>query len=278
MEIILGISLIETTRSHDIAIALTRQFGSLGVAYTAWRNKSFFSLVCQHAWQSDRLDDIKQQYAQFDGVVIHYRDKRYPRDLIDLANPPFLLFCRGNAALLNASLISCVGSRDHSEYSGDVLRSLMPAFITKRLTVVSGLARGVDTLAHENTLASGLATVAVIAGGVDNHSTLLGERIVRGGLLVSEDPLGFRPTKASFVLRNRLIAALSPLLVLVESHGSPGSLHTLRFAQQLGRAIVTFDRAKSDPFYKGVSQVQSIGGHVLAQPHHIRALLDRYYG
>jgi DNA processing protein len=157
---------------------------------------------------------------------------------------PFGLWLRGGGSLreLTRRCVAIVGARRSTPYGEHVASGLAFDAASRAFTVVSGGAYGIDAAAHRAALSSGAATLAVLAGGVDNlypagNSTLLGEVAVHG-LLVSEAPPGCVPSRSRFLVRNRLIAALSQGTVVVEAALRSGALNTARWALDLGRGVM----------------------------------------
>ncbi len=177
-------------------------------------------------------------------------DRTWPSGLDDLdhveslhgaTGAPLGLWTRGvgNLAELSASSVAVVGARDCTPYGAEAASEIAADAAAAGVTVVSGAAFGIDASAHRGALAMGRATVAVLAcdAGTDYpraHAALL-SRIAEGGMIVSEQPPGQVPTKARFLSRNRLIAALAGGTVVVEARRRSGSLNTLHWADRLGR-------------------------------------------
>lgn len=170
----------------------------------------------------------------------------WPTQLDDLGDAaPLLLTVRGSAHLRMSALraVSIVGARASTQY-GDLVAGELAAGLAERgWTVFSGGAFGIDAAAHRGALAVGGTTVAVLAGGVDvayprAHETLFARILGDGGLLVAESPAGSAPHRARFLVRNRLIAALTRGTVVVEAALRSGSLSTARHARDLGRVVM----------------------------------------
>ncbi|SIS85576.1 DNA-processing protein DprA [Phaeovulum vinaykumarii] len=167
-------------------------------------------------------------------------DPLYPQNLAMLADAPPVLWALGNPALLAGPAVAVVGARAASSLGLRMARLLGRELGEAGLRVVSGLARGIDTAAHEASLPTG--TIAVMAGGVDvvyppeNHA--LFQRLREIGLILSEQPWGLRPTAAHFPRRNRIVAGLSAGVVVVEAAPRSGSLITARLAAEQGREVM----------------------------------------
>lgn len=169
-------------------------------------------------------------------------DPEFPDRLLDLSDVPPVIWMRGDPALLELPAVAIVGTRAASAYGIEVAESLGRGLAAAGLTVVSGMALGVDGAAHRGALTAGRGgTVAVLASGPDvvyprRHARLY-DRIVETGLVVSELPPGVRPFRWSFPARNRIMAALAELTVVVEAAEKSGSLITAAFAADLGRGV-----------------------------------------
>jgi DNA processing protein len=173
-------------------------------------------------------------------VLVPY-DRAYPRRLSELHLPPPVLFARGDTALLRDPAVAVVGSRSKSEYGASTTRLLAAGLARAGLVVISGLARGIDRIAHEAALEAGGRTIAVLGCGVDvqyppEHGALQ-ELIARDGLLISEFLPGEPPLAHNFPKRNRIIAALALGVLIVEAGRSSGALITARDALDLGRHV-----------------------------------------
>jgi len=165
----------------------------------------------------------------------------YPASLLDLADPPRVVFVRG-ALPERGRAVAVVGSRAATPYGLAQAGALAADLARLGYTVVSGLARGIDGAAHRGALEAGGASVAVLPGGLDavtprHHAALAEELCARGGLL-SERASGPPPFPATFLQRNRLIAALSSATVVVEAASRSGALATAAWARRLGRPVL----------------------------------------
>ena len=170
----------------------------------------------------------------------------YPAALGDLeAGAPYALWTRGDAGLLERLAaepsVTIVGSRRASQYGREVAHELGLLLAGAGIVVVSGLAFGIDAAAHRGALDAGGATIAVLGSGIDvaypAGNRGLYQRIAENGLIISEMPPGFTPFRWSFPARNRIMAALGTLTVVVEAAERSGSLITVRLAQSIGRDV-----------------------------------------
>jgi DNA processing protein len=172
-------------------------------------------------------------------------DALYPSALMELGDPPAALFGRGDAALLSEicadAMVTIVGSRRPSGYGRDLARELARDVAAAGLTVVSGMAMGIDSRAHRGALDAGGLTIAVLGTGVDvpypPRGTRLYEEIVERGLVLSELPPGTLARRWTFPARNRIMAALGRMTVVVEARERSGSLITADMAAHLNREV-----------------------------------------
>lgn len=173
--------------------------------------------------------------------VVTLHDPDYPALLRQVALPPPFLVVRGTLAREDALAVAMVGSRRASPYGLRVAEGLARDLAARGVTVVSGLARGVDAAAHGGALEAGGRTLAVLGSGVDvvypPEHRRLADRVVEAGALVSPFPLGTPPLAHHFPLRNRVVAGLALGAVVVEAHEKSGALITARWAAELGREV-----------------------------------------
>lgn len=174
--------------------------------------------------------------------VVPWGAPAYPPSLRQLADPPPVLFVRGALLPCDARAVAVIGSRHATRYGLRVARALAGDLARAGVTVVSGLARGIDATAHMAALAAGGRTVAVLGSGLLNpyppdHLDLL-EEIAASAAVLSEFPLHASPLRRHFPQRNRLIAALSLGTLVVEASPTSGALGTVRHALDLGRAVM----------------------------------------
>lgn len=180
--------------------------------------------------------------AQAVGAVLICRgDKDYPQALLDLDDAPPLLWAIGTTDILNQPQIALVGARNASSLGGRMARALATGLGEAGFVITSGLARGVDTAAHMAALDTG--TVAVLGGGVDvlypvENARLAEDIVSRGGVRLSEQPMGLQPQARHFPARNRIISGLAKAVVVVEAAAKSGSLITARTALDQGREVM----------------------------------------
>lgn len=181
----------------------------------------------------------------------------YPRSLAQMEDAPPLLTVKGNLALLDRPMVAIVGARNASAAACRFARGLAHDLGRDGVTVVSGLARGIDSAAHDGSLESG--TIAVIAGGIDifypPENEVRQRDIAERGLLVAEMPPGTEPRARHFPYRNRIIAGLAAGTVIVEAAPQSGSLITARLAAEAGREVMAVPGSPLDPRAQGCNQL-----------------------
>lgn len=188
--------------------------------------------------------------------ILHPGHEAWP--FADDPDPPILVFAAGDLGLLSARpSVAIVGTRRCTSVGREVAHGLGRELGSANVTVVSGLALGVDAAAHRGALDGGGAAIGVVASGLDTvypvSNRTLWEAIALHGLLISEVPLGHRPTKWRFPARNRLIAGLSDLVVVVESHAKGGALSTVEEATERGISVAVVPGSTRSPASDGTN-------------------------
>lgn len=195
-------------------------------------------------------------------LVISLEDSNYPELLREIHNPPYILYAKGNIALLNSTMLAVVGSRKFTEYGARVASAFGRDLANSGITVVSGLALGIDAIAHTGALEAKGKAIAVLGNGLDATSIhprsnfeLSQEIIKNGGLLLSECSPGTLPNPGSFPARNRIMAGMSLGTIVVEAALDSGSLITANLALDFNREVF----AVPGPIF----HLQSQGPHML---------------
>src|SRR5262249_515257 len=188
-------------------------------------------------------------------AVVTLADAAYPKQLLEIPDPPAVLYVAGEARLLAAPGIAVVGSRNATPQGVENARNFSRSFSEHGITIVSGLALGVDSAAHEGGLLGRGSTIPVFGTGLDTVSpkrnVALAKEIFARGALVSEFPLGTPPNAGNFPRRNRLISGLSRGCLIVEAALESGSLITARLAAEQGREVFAIPGSIHSPFSKG---------------------------
>ncbi|WP_075259696.1 DNA-processing protein DprA [Herbaspirillum camelliae] len=192
-------------------------------------------------------------------AILTLADSRYPPALLEIADPPLLLYLRGDPAWLSAEAVAVVGSRNATAQGIAHASRFSRELSRAGLTIVSGLALGIDAAAHEGGLDGPGSTVAVIGTGIDivypRRHEALAARIAAAGCIVSEYPLGTPPLASNFPRRNRLISGLARAVLVVEAAAQSGSLITARMAAEQGRDVFAIPGSIHAPLAKGCHQL-----------------------
>jgi DNA processing protein len=194
-------------------------------------------------------------------------DDEYPPLLARIYAPPPVLFVRGSLAGCREGGVALVGSRDMTPYGRRVAENLAHDLACAGVSVISGLARGVDTVAHQAALIAGGHTVGVLGSGLNvvypPENARLTARLASEGAVVSEFPLGTRPQAANFPVRNRIISGLSRAVVVVEAGLKSGSLITARHALDQGREVFAVPGPVTSPQSQGCHELLRQGARLL---------------
>jgi DNA processing protein len=231
---------------------LARLVGSCGSLEAAWHADAFALAAAGIEPRAaaallavrERLDlDAELQRVDRAGAtLIAIDDPGYPRLLRGIPNAPPLIYVRGSLCAADEWGVAVVGTRTPTSYGREATHRLASDLAHSGATVISGLALGIDTVAHSAALEAGGRTIAVLGSGVDQayptRNRALAERIVEQGALVSDLPLGTPPTAANFPPRNRLISGLSRGTLVVEAGERSGALITVEFALEQGREVL----------------------------------------
>ena len=220
---------------------LVRHFGSLGNAWQASDTEILFAGLPQAVADEiirirPRLDPFKELAALDRAGVsaLTLADADYPENLRHIPTPPAVLYVRGSLEPTDAVAIAVVGTRKPSRYGLEATRRIVADLARAGITIISGLAFGIDAAAHETCLEAGGRTLAVLGSGVDivypaNHAGLA-RRITGQGALISDYPLGTKPDARNFPPRNRIISGLARGVLIVEAGERSGALITAQFA------------------------------------------------
>ena len=211
--------------------------------------------------------------------VIVLSEPEYPASLRDLNDPPPVLFARGDLAAVAAPVAAIVGTRRATPYGERVTRDLAAALARAGVSVISGLARGIDGAAHRAALDAGGRTAAVLGTGVDivypSQHRALQARIGAEGLLLSEELPGDRASAGSFPKRNRILAALAQVTIVVEAPRQSGPLITAGHALELGRTVAAVPGPIDAPGSAGANLLLRDGAVLLAEVADVLALFGK---
>lgn len=190
-------------------------------------------------------------------AIITLEDPAYPERLRNTSDPPLYFYAKGNVSLLNEQAVAIVGTRTPTYYGLSVTHRIAYGLAAAGLTVVSGMARGIDTQAHKGALAARGSTIAVLACGIDvaypPENKGLMEQISDSGTVVTENPFGTKPESGYFPARNRIISGLSLGTVIIEAAEDSGSLITAAYALKEGRRLFAVPGNIGSPNSRGTN-------------------------
>lgn len=190
-------------------------------------------------------------------------DCNYPKALREIYHPPVVLYFQGDFELANEPALGVVGSRVHSPYAEDSLKLLLPDVINQGIVIVSGLAKGTDSIVHQMTMNCCGKTIAVIGTGLDvvypRGNVMLQNEVAAKGLLLTEYPLGSQPLKFHFPQRNRIIAGLVQTILVVEARHRSGTLITANVALQENRNVLAIPGKITESLSQGTNELIAAG-------------------
>ena len=228
-----------------------------------------------HRWQdhADPLGEIDECRQRGISLVLR-EDEAYPAALREIYDGPLLLYVWGALEACDRHAIGVVGSRRATHYGMQTTKKFSYQLAHAGFTILSGLARGIDTSAHEAALAAGGRTVAVIGSGLAKlyppENLALAERIAAGnGAVVSEFPLHTAPDKQTFPMRNRIVAGWSRAVLVVECPAWSGSLITANLATEYGKPVFAVPGQVDKPSSAGCHQLIRDGATLVADPSHL---------
>jgi len=259
---------------HRSLCRIIDEFKSYKACFTADTGrlrKSFIS--------ADMVDEIISIRGKMDPVlylqkmndkgiaVAAIEEEDYPQELRNIANPPVILYYRGNAAALRGVCMAVIGSRAATVYGKNTARKLGQSLAQYGILVVSGMARGIDREAHYGALDGNGGTIAVLGSGIDvvypRENIKLYEEITARGLVISEFPLGANPEPGHFPRRNRIISGLSRGVVVVEARVKSGALITADFALEQGKDVFAVPGPINSPASAGTNNLIKQGAILL---------------
>lgn len=227
-------------------------------------------LKVESAFFNDRFESaIERVQRQF--KIITFFDDLYPVKLREIYRPPVLLFAMGDLGLLEREITVIVGSRTPTAYSRQVIENLMPELLRRKQVIASGLAQGVDAIAHQTTLNYGGKTIAVVGNGLNyfypQGNMDLQRAIAKKGLLLSEYLPDTPPKPFRFPERNRILAGICKNVIVTEAKKHSGSLITANLALQENRNVYAIPGQINSPLSVGTNQLISAGATPIIGPH-----------
>jgi DNA processing protein len=192
----------------------------------------------QNFWRAEKELDAARRVGC---KLVNWTEPEYPQSLLQIYDPPVVLYVRGDASILNGPSLAIVGTRRPTVYGTQMADRMGRDLASRGITIVSGLARGVDAIAHQGATAVGGRAIGVLGTGIDvcypKENKKLYEKVLERGAIVSEFPIGSHPAPENFPVRNRIIAGMPIGVIIVEGKQYSGSLITARLAMEFGREV-----------------------------------------
>lgn len=234
-----------------------------------------------------KFDEFRQNFdissyllrvSQLGIFTLTLEDKNYPKLLKEIQNPPTVIYVKGFrnegfrdiGEIFNKKMVAVVGTRLPTAYGLKVTEMIVEGLVANGLVVVSGLARGIDAVAHKHTIYNKGLTIGVLACGLDKvyppeHKGLVGEIVRSGGAVISEMPLGMMPVRGNFPARNRIISGLSLGVVVTEAAQDSGSLITASHAAEQGRDVFAIPGPITSKMSDGTAELIKKGAKLVTR-------------
>jgi DNA processing protein len=224
------------------------------------------------------LDKVWEKIEKQGIKILTWQDDAYPQRLKEIDQPPPVLYIRGEYLPDDLFAVAIVGTRRVTPYGRQITEELSSFLASNGLTVISGLARGVDVIAHQASLKAGGRTIAVLGSGVDKiyppEHRALAEQIMERGAIISDYAPGTPPDASNFPPRNRIISGLSLAVVVIEAGETSGALITAEFAAEQGREVFAVPGSILAPQSKGTNKLIQKGALPLLSVNDLMQTLD----
>ncbi len=255
---------------------LLNRFGSPQAPYmaslTELETSGLPAHVCQAIFAQAGMKEAEKEIEEATKLgcsLIAFASEEYPPRLREIPDPPLVLYVRGDAQVLSQPAVAIVGSRRPSAYGLQIARRLARDLAERKVVIVSGMARGIDSAAHHGALEGKGKTVAVQGRGMDGiypaENKRLAEKIMESGAVISEFPLGTSPAPENFPIRNRIISGLSLGVMIVEAAEYSGSLITARLALEQNREVFAVPGNVTSPQSFGPNHLIKQGAKLVDQ-------------
>lgn len=232
-----------------LAARVLRKFGSPdGVFRASLADLESCNLPAQAVQSIVKKESFKRAEKELDGVrkiancrLLNWTEPEYPQTLLQIYDPPVLLYIRGDVQVLNLPSLSIVGTRRPTLYGTQMAQRLGRELAARGLVIVSGLARGIDAIGHQGALDANGRAIGVLGTGIDvcypKENKKLYEKVLERGAIITEFPLRTHPAPENFPVRNRIVAGMPLGVVVIEGAQYSGSLITARLAMEFGREV-----------------------------------------
>lgn len=266
----LAIWFSEVKMSNKIKIMILSQFESLEEIYKAANKKTYFNEKINYAminaYNMERIKGIKSKLKSMNGNIVSVYDEEYPLSLKEVVDYPPTMYYVGNINKINTNKnVAVIGSRKCSYYGEEVTRYIVTELAKNSVNVISGLALGIDAVAHTTAINCGGFTVGVLGCGIDVIYPIKNKKIFyemyEKGCIISEFPLGTQPFKGNFPIRNRIISGISEMIIVSEATMKSGTLITATHALNQGREVMVVPGNIFSEFSKGTNMLIKEGAN-----------------
>jgi DNA processing protein len=265
--------------------SLIQHFGDLEAAWQAapidLARSGLGRKAIERILQARQSVDLERVWAKIEsqGIkILTWEDAAYPQRLKEIEQPPPVLYIRGEYLPEDLFAVAIVGTRRISPYGRQITDELAAFLAANGITVISGLARGVDAIAHQTALKAGGRTIGVLGSGVDKiyppEHRALAEKMMEHGAIISDYAPGTPPEASNFPPRNRIISGLSLAIVVVEAGETSGALITAEFAAEQGREVFAVPGSILAPQSKGANKLIQNGALPLLSVNDLMQALD----
>ncbi|WP_410506385.1 DNA-processing protein DprA [Haloimpatiens sp. FM7315] len=222
------------------------------------------------AWEKDKLYEIIEKINKSNINTVVYGEKNYPKSLENYSDVPIMLFYKGKIERLNDNIcVSIVGARNNSFYGEQATKYIVKELSKYHVNIISGMARGIDSIAHLTTLKNNEYTCGILGSGIDviypKENEKLYYSIIENGCIMSEFLPGTKPYSYNFPIRNRIISALAALLIVVEAGEKSGTLITANYALEQGKNIIVVPGTIFSEQSKGTNKLIRDGAYVFTE-------------
>jgi DNA processing protein len=265
--------------------ALIQHFGDLELAWSAppaeLAQAGLSLKVIERIVQARQNVDLRKLWNKIEaqGIqILTWEDEAYPQRLKEIEQPPPVLYVRGEYLPEDVFSVAIVGTRRVTAYGRQITEELAAFLAANGITIISGLARGVDVIAHQTALKAGGRTIGVLGSGVDKiyppEHRALAEKMAERGAIISDYPPGTPPDASNFPPRNRIISGLSLAVVVIEAGETSGALITAEFAAEQGREVFAVPGSILAPQSKGTNKLIQKGALPLLSVDDLMQALD----
>jgi len=243
------------------------------VKYEGDFEKIYYAIMNKEKCDYDEVVKVKKEIKCKYTTVI---SNNYPKKLKHLNRPPFVIFYEGDLSLIDKTSLSVIGSRNNGEYGKIMCEKIVKELVDNNIVIISGLAKGIDSIAHRVALKNHGKTIGVLGNGINYYypkeNQDIQNEIKEYGLLISEYPPSLSPKKEYFPNRNRIIAALGDGLIVIEAKKRSGTMITVREALDIGKEVMCVPTSTLDN--SGCNELIKNGAYLIEDANDVLEILN----